>query len=698
MKTPRFPPISFRAAKTLWTAHWGKTTLGILLLGGTALALIARSQDMSVNNVTDMLSDVDNALAQLDANRDGKLDRQELKTRAWMLYAIDADGDGALSAQELRAGVGFFSQQLFPSRPAQPSLTPSPPFEPAPSAQRGPKILKGSAWALDTLVPDTELIPLSGAPPRRLRSFAGPRGTVVALLSVTCPISRRYLPTLQRLEQDYAAKGFGFVLIAAPGEDDDQALRANGLSSPVTRDPSGILLRALQAAHTTDVFVIDSAHTLVYRGAIDDQYGLGYNLPAPKHRYLANALDALINAARPRIAATLAPGCELELPSSPPVNPAVITWHNRISRLVQAHCATCHHPGGSAPFALDSYTSFIKKAGPVRRVLSEATMPPWNAAPTPENTHTPWLNETTLPARIKADLLSWLNSDRAEGDPQDAPLERRWPHDWEIGSPDLILQIPCPITVQAEGTMPYQSIMVETKLREDRWVSAWEVRPTARQVVHHVLVYVYPPQQHAIPGSEERSGYLATWVPGGAPGLYPKGFAKALPAGSRLRFEIHYTPVGREMKDQTQLGLKFALTPPDHVVEAVGIANVHLTIPPGAANHPVAATWKAPRDIHLLALSPHMHVRGKAMRFEAKLPGHKFTTLLEVPRYDFNWQIPVIYAEAPALPAGSTLKVTGWFDNSSANPANPDPAAAVRWGSQTNDEMMIGYVEYYRAR
>ncbi len=144
--------------------------------------------------------------------------------------------------------------------------------------------------------------------------------------------------------------------------------------------------------------------------------------------------------------------------------------------------------------------------------------------------------------------------------------------------------------------------------------------------------------------------------------------------------------------------MKFAATPPVYVVETVGVANVNLQIPPGASAHPQAADWKTPHPIHLLSLAPHMHVRGKSMRFEVVLPDKQVRNLLEVPRYDFNWQVAAAYAEPPEIPAGSRIKVTGWFDNSAANPANPDPGATVLWGSQTNDEMMIGYVEYYRLR
>ncbi|HEX2751211.1 MAG TPA: histidine kinase, partial [Verrucomicrobiales bacterium] len=533
---------------------------------------------------------------------------------------------------------------------------------------------------------------------KKLHSLTGKKGTALAMLSPDCPVSRRWFPELQRLEKEYSVKGIAFLFLAAPGEKDTAALQAIGMTGAILTDPDGQLLRALKATRTTDVFLLDAAKTLIYRGAVDDQYGTGYSRPAPEQRYLAAGLECLLAGTRPATAATEAPGCELELPAAPekPAPSAPVTWHNRISRMVQAHCAACHHDGGAGPFSLETYAHMIKKAKTVRRVVADAVMPPWSAAPSPDPAHTAWQNESTLPAADKAALLAWLDGDRAEGDPAEAPLPPVLKKEAALGSPDLVLQLPAPIQIQAEGTMPYQSVFVNTGLKEDKWVSAWDVLPTASQVVHHVLIYVYPPGDE-LPGTAERRGHLASWVPGQGPALYPAGYAKALPAGSRLRFEIHYTPNGKPAEDRMRLALKFAPAPPDYAVESAGVADVLLDIPPGAASHPEAAEWTAPADIRVLSLSPHMHVRGKAMRFEVTAPHSEPRTLLEVPRYDFNWQIPVKYAEPPLLPKGSVIKVTGWFDNSSANPANPDPKATVHWGSQTNDEMMIGYVEYCRS-
>jgi hypothetical protein len=219
--------------------------------------------------------------------------------------------------------------------------------------------------------------------------------------------------------------------------------------------------------------------------------------------------------------------------------------------------------------------------------------------------------------------------------------------------------------------------------------------------VHHVLVFVRLPaeqeggKRRRADGDEERGGFFAAYVPGNSAVTYPDGFAKHLPAGSSLKFQIHYTPNGTATRDQVRLGMIFADRPPEHLVRVIGLVNPLLSIPPGASHHEEQAGIPILKPARVLGFMPHMHVRGKAFRYEATWPDGTTRTLLDVPRYDFNWQLAYRYAEPLALPLGARLRARGWFDNSADNPANPDPTRTVRWGPQTTDEMMLGYVEYY---
>ena len=331
-------------------------------------------------------------------------------------------------------------------------------------------------------------------------------------------------------------------------------------------------------------------------------------------------------------------------------------------------------------------------------VVRRRIMPPWFAA-APESTDgglaIHWANDRSLTDNDRKDLLSWIEEGIPEGSPDDAPLPKTYPTEWEVGEPDLVLQLPEPFAIKANGTMPYQHARVETALTEDRWIQAVEIRPTDPSVVHHVLVFIQTGDaDEGGRGIDEEAGFFAAYVPGNTFQVYPEGFAKKLPAGSRLVFQLHYTPNGTATTDQTRLGIVFSDKPPQRVIRNTGISNHRIAIPPQESDHRETASQNVPADVRLLAFMPHMHLRGKAFRYEVVLPDGRREILLDVPRYDFNWQLEYRLSEPLEIPRGSRIELAGWYDNSDQNPANPDPNATVRWGPQTEDEMMLGYVEY----
>jgi hypothetical protein len=639
---------------------------------------------------------------QLDKNGDGKLIGEELAQARW-LSRLDANGDGVT----LEEATTFFTRLVEQEAPPKDGEAPPPPFVTEESSPRqAPKRITPAEAGIGRMIPDATFTDLDGKN-HRLTEFTRGKATVIALVSSSCPVSKRYLPTLGMLEPEAKKSGVGVLLIAPTPSDTPAELRAALASAKITStcipDPNGALCQKLGAVASTDVFVLDARRTLVYHGALDDQYGLGYSLDAPRQRYAVDAVKAVLDDRIPTVQATEAPGCILDFGRTQTVTADTVTYHNRISRLLQANCLECHRQGGVAPFALESYEQVTAKAGMIRRMVERGLMPPWFAGKPTNGAHSPWLNDRSLAERDRTDLLAWLASGKPLGNPADAPLPRRWPSEWQIGTPDAIYQIAQPIDVKASGTMPYQNVIVDTGLAEDKWVTAIEVQPTAREVVHHVLVFARDPASRARNDAAPRirndddgtGGFFAAYVPGNNHVTYPDGFAKPLPAGSRLHFQIHYTPNGTATKDQVRIGLKFAKGEPKHVVQVAGIANVRLNIPPGVDNHAVAGSIPVPREVKILGFMPHMHVRGKSFRYDVLLPDGSARMLLEVPRYDFNWQLAYRYAEPITIPAGSKIRATGWFDNSANNPANPDPTKSVRWGPQTTDEMMLGYVEYY---
>lgn len=625
------------------------------------------------------------AFKQLDRDGDGKLTREESGDAKWFDQG-DENQDGRLTLDEaVRRLSALVEKHGVPAPEVEP---------PDESLKEQPQVLKASAHGVGRRVPAVELEDLGGLP---VKAAAGEKATVIVCFGASCPISRKFGPELARLEKEYGARQVGFVfwcpLDAAKSDALKEFAAAHGLTSPLVAGTGNGLAGALRPTTTTEVFVLDAASTLVFRGAVDDQYGLGYSKPEPTRRYLRDALEAVLRGESPPVAATTAPGCVLELDLPLAATPDTPTYHREISRIMQAHCVECHREGGLGPFPLESAGDLAEHAGMIRRQVVRGAMPPWFAAPA---SHAGFSNDRSLPESDKAALLAWLDAGRPLGDPAEAPLPRKFPQGWSVGTPDVVFQLPEPVAIQAEGTMPYQNRVVETTFTEDRWVQGYEILPTAPEVVHHVIVKVHPKGTPARQRGEGEDGFFAAYVPGNSHRMLPPGFAKKLPAGSKLSFQIHYTPNGKATEDQLKIGLIFAKEAPRNEVHVAAIAQPKLKIPPGAADHVETKRQVIPMNLNVTAFMAHMHVRGKSFKYELTTPDGKTETLLDIPRYDFNWQLQYDCAQPRFIPRGSTMTITATFDNSSGNPANPDPTKTVRWGEQTYDEMMIGYVEHYR--
>lgn len=568
-----------------------------------------------------------------------------------------------------------------------------------------PTAMRPAEWGVGQWIPDWTFSDVTGVK-RSLHQVRGKAATVIALTSTSCPISRKLQPALRALEADFGARGVSFLYVNSIAT--DKAAGPEDGSKAIFVPYAADALNLLRAQSTTEVFVLDAAGTLAYRGAVNDQYGVSFTKDAPTHHYLRDALASILEGREPAMQATTAPGCALDLPEKDAAKPgaqavgatAPITYHETVSRIVQRNCVECHRSGGVGPFSLETMDDVIAHAGMVKKMVSKNLMPPWFAAPEPVG-HSRWRNNRSLTEGEKSALLAWLDGPRSAGDPRNAPVPRQLPAIWSIGEPEMIVQLPEPISVKAEGRMPYQNVFVKVPTTEDRWVESWEVLPTAREVVHHVLVFVIPkdkadPENLRRSGSRsEQDGFFAAYVPGTSMVKYPEGFGKMLPAGATIHFQLHYTPTGKPAKDQTRIGFRFAKESPKHLVRTTGIANVGIRIPAGAGHHPERASLRVPMDAQVTAFMPHMHVRGKAFKFEAVDRTGLRTPLLDIPAYDFNWQLTYRLAEPMHIPAGTVIECTAIYDNSTANPANPDPKRLVTWGPQTEDEMMIGYLEYF---
>jgi hypothetical protein len=373
---------------------------------------------------------------------------------------------------------------------------------------------------------------------------------------------------------------------------------------------------------------------------------------------------------------------------------AEITYCRDVAPILQRRCQACHRPGQVGPFALLSYRDAANWSATIREVVEQRRMPPWGADPR----HGTFANDPSLTDQEKQTLFRWIDVGCPEGDPRHLPPPASFPEGWTIRGPDLVLEMPREFTVPAKGVIEYQYFAVDPGFREDRWVKAAEVMPGNRAVVHHCNVFLQPPGLHD-PTELIEQGKLGSYcltmaAQGTPPMVLPDGMAKRVPAGWKIVFVMHYQAVGTVQKDRTRLGITFA--DPKTVKKEVAtklMFDPELRIPPGARDHAVSQTWAVRRDVLLLALFPHMHLRGKSFRYELLHPDGREEVLLDVPRFDFGWQHRYVLAEPRRVPAGSQLRCTAVFDNSADNPANPDPAAEVRAGLQSWDEMFNGYFD-----
>jgi hypothetical protein len=329
-------------------------------------------------------------------------------------------------------------------------------------------------------------------------------------------------------------------------------------------------------------------------------------------------------------------------------------------------------------------------------------MPPWGADPA----HGKFSNDPTLAADEVTIISEWTSAGAPEGDPSQGPKPIHFLEGWNI-EPEVVSEMPVAYTIPATGTIDYTYFVVPTHFQEDRWIQMAEVRPGNRSVVHHVIVYVRQPGstwlKDAIPGqpyippkgmkASEFGEYLVGYTPGKQAMQLPPGQAKLLRAGSDLVFQMHYTGTGKETTDRTRVGFVFASKPPVERVYTYGIMNRDLVIPPQTADHAARSEVTFVSDARVVTYWPHMHLRGKSMRFESRNPAGERQTLLNVPKYDFNWQLRYIPAQPLKVGPGSIIECLATFDNSRNNPFNPNPDIEVRWGDQSWEEMMVGFID-----
>jgi len=369
---------------------------------------------------------------------------------------------------------------------------------------------------------------------------------------------------------------------------------------------------------------------------------------------------------------------------------SVVTYTKDVAPIMMNRCVGCHRPGEVAPMTFTNYKETRPWAKAIKSAVVSRKMPVWLADPA----HGTFTNDRRLSEKEIATLSAWVDAGAPEGDPKLAPKMPEFPGGWNIGKPDQLFDMGADFDVPKEGVIPYKYFTVDTKFTEDKWIEAAEIRPSQRAVVHHVIVTVIDP--NAAPGQRgENGGNLLTgFAPGEQPLLFEPGTAKLIKAGSKLRFQMHYTPNGKEATDRTTVALRYAKEAPKWQAVTGNAMNFSFKIPANTDNYEVKSSYTAKKDIDIVGFMPHMHVRGKDFIYTIVYPDGKSEVALSVPKYDFNWQLAYEPAKPIHLPAGARIDCVAHYDNTVNNKYNPNPNQDVKWGDQTWEEMMIGWFTY----
>ncbi|MCG8449879.1 MAG: redoxin domain-containing protein [Pirellulales bacterium] len=543
---------------------------------------------------------------------------------------------------------------------------------------------------------------------------------VVVAFSTVCPLAKRLVPTLNRLQQQYDQHGIQFIALFPNGMDDLRAIAEyavdTNLMFPVFRDdPDNPWHEQLGMTTTPSVVVLDTSAgfnmaAVYYRGQVDGTW-FGGGITKQKQDYLADALASFVTGAAPPLAETAPSGCKIAKRSFRDLSSYQdVTYHNQIARLIARSCLECHRdgqPGAELFAAFDSYETVASMSGVMLSRIENRLMPPWHASTDPAHGRGGFQGDVRLTEDEINQFRAWVQRDCPVGDPADAPPEQKWQDasQWKIGQPDLVFQMPEPYHVPTDRFDQYHYYRIPANFPEDRYVQAIELRPGNRAVVHHMGAIIghattgdLTPNQmllklYGLTGDKIKK--LGDYIPGDpfSAHTYPAGYALKLPAGHDIFFEMHYTPTGREEQpDQSQMGILWAKQKPEHVLETQVFNRKDIRLRPHDMHYEKSRYYQFDTDVLIHALAPHMHYRGKDfILYKVTNPGteeeHR-QMILKIAAYDFNWQRTYEFQNPIPLRAGDALYSVAHFDNSHYNPNNPDPEAFVRFGLQSEQEML----------
>ncbi|VTS05069.1 alkyl hydroperoxide reductase [Tuwongella immobilis] len=537
------------------------------------------------------------------------------------------------------------------------------------------------------------------------------RVRIFVFLSTECPIANAMLPTLNALHNQWNAskRVECFGVLADRGVTRQKAVQhfaEYATDFPILFDASDLLRQRLQPTHVPQAVVVNADGAIVYSGAIDNAWeSLGRRRVKAEKTYLADAVTATLAGRAVAVPKTEPVGCLIE---REPLGIATgeVTYTRDIAPILAARCINCHRDGQAAPFPLTSYEHAAKRASQIVRVTRDRLMPPW----IPASGHERFVGERWLSDAELALFQRWAESGRARGDVAElAPLPK-FAEGWLLGKPDLIVRMPKPFTVPADGPDLLQNFVIPIDIPGDRMVAAIEFHPGNKRVAHHAVLFLDESgQARKLDAATPEPGYanfggpgflpsgaLGGWSVGNTPRALPNGMGRYLKKGSDLVVQMHYHPTGKVETDQSEVGIFFVkesvadlLKQSAKLVGSMWVANYEMDIPAGASDYRRSTRYTLPKEVILVGVVPHMHLLGKTMRVTAKLPDGKQRTLIDIRNWNYNWQDEYYFEQPFRLPKGTTIEVDASFDNSAKNPVNPNsPPKRVTWGDGTTDEML----------
>ena len=385
--------------------------------------------------------------------------------------------------------------------------------------------------------------------------------------------------------------------------------------------------------------------------------------------------------------------------------PKNVTYAENVAPILNAHCTSCHHDGAVAPFSLVGYEASKKQAANITNACDGKRMPPWKAV----KGFGDFQDENRLSDTELTTLRTWNETGAKRGDVSKEPKSQVFSNEWDLGKPDVILSAPRPYNLAAEGADVYRNFVFDLKNTEPVYVTAMDVKPGNRKIVHHIIGYLDAgggSVRLAKNNADGQEGYTSTgggigtipsgslggWAPGVTVRKTPPGTAFVVKPGTKLVMQVHYHKDGKPESDQTKIGLYTTKMKPEKEVDIFWCANPMFRIPPGDADHKVAWKETIPGDATIYTVMPHMHLLGKSMKAKVIKDDGTEIPLVFVDKWDFNWQLVYSLKEPLKVKKGWKFAVEAFYDNSDSNPYKTNKT--VTWGEQTTDEMALLVVGY----